>query len=150
MPFWSQIPYMDRDATLMGPSRDMDALNAQTRGQLAVKSDSVLPLTSGATVQLKTNVRPLTASGDSRGLDPVDLDPCVLVRSSNQNPAAEGHATRSGAIWRNSGSSSGARPWFDQCGMGTRSFLDGLNVTPSTLYTALALGIVAFLFLKKR
>lgn len=149
MSFWNQIPYMDRDATLMGPSRDMHAQGDALRSDLGVKSNTILPIGGTSTVQLKTSMRPMTSSSDSRGLDPNDQDPRILVRNSNQNPAAAGEGS-GGAVWKNAGSSSGSRPWYNQEGPGARGFLEGLNITPPTLYTAMALGLVAWLMFKGR
>lgn len=141
---WSSLPYLERDATLMGPSRNLAADFAALRSDLVVKSESVLPLIGTPDIQLRTNVRPLTTSM-SHGLDPISMTSHVSVRDSNQNPAAAGEG-RGGAVWRNGGSSDGRTIWEQ----GERvSFLDGISMTPSTIGVAAAIGLAIWFLTRK-
>ncbi len=141
---WQQIPYLDRDATLMGPTRNLAADNVELRKELVVKSESVLPLIGTPDIQLKTTMRPLTTT-TSHGLDPIAQTSSVTIRNSNQNPAAAGVGP-GGAIWRNGGSSGAPVIWKQ----GERiSFLDGLPITPMNIGIAAAIGLAVWFLTKK-
>ncbi len=127
---WSQIPYLERDATLEGPSRNLAGEYAALADDLVVKSESVLPLIGAPDIQLKTSSRPLTSTR-ATGLDPISQTSQVHVRTSNQNPEASGLGPGA-AIWRRSGGSGGAPTVWKQGEM--TSFLEGINLPSGWTY----------------
>jgi hypothetical protein len=141
---WQSIPNLERDATLMGPTRNLAGEYQALAGDLVVKSESVLPLIGRPDIQLKTTMRPLTST-TSHGLDPIAQTSSVSIRNSNQNPAAAGVGP-GGAIWRNGGSSGAPVIWKQ----GERvSFLDGLPITPMNMGIAAAIGLAVWFLTKK-